>query len=124
MWKQTSEVIMDVFCNCGRNATMKTSWTDLNPGRRYMACQKFKEVGGCTFFNWIDPPMCSRARQIIPGLLKKINKLEDQVKEFEKLEDQVKEFDKLEGKMKRNRNNEIWLWMTLFFSWIVAYLMM
>ena len=31
----------------------------------------------CGFFEWLDPPMCSRSKQIIPGLLKKINRLEN-----------------------------------------------
>ncbi|GFP88182.1 hypothetical protein PHJA_000961900 [Phtheirospermum japonicum] len=28
------------------------------------------------YFSWIDPPICARARQIIPGLLKRVNRLE------------------------------------------------
>lgn len=31
---------------------------------------------GCGFHEWLDPPMCSRAKHIIPGLLKKVNTLE------------------------------------------------
>ena len=31
------------------------------------------------FWRWLDPPMCLRARQIIPGLLQMINELEAQV---------------------------------------------
>ncbi|KAI3451464.1 hypothetical protein Pfo_008129 [Paulownia fortunei] len=61
---------MEEICHCGRNVAKKTSWTDLNPRRRHVACKKFWEVGGCTYFVWIDPPMCTRVRQIIPGLLK------------------------------------------------------
>ena len=34
----------------------------------------------CGFFEWLDPPMCSRSKQIIPGLLKKINRLENDTK--------------------------------------------
>ncbi|KAK6119504.1 hypothetical protein DH2020_046754 [Rehmannia glutinosa] len=64
------------FCHCEKNVVKKTSWTDLDPGRRYSACEKFREVGGCTYFAWIDPPMCTRSRQIFPELLKRANKLE------------------------------------------------
>ncbi|GFP95187.1 hypothetical protein PHJA_001663100 [Phtheirospermum japonicum] len=28
------------------------------------------------YFSWIDPPICARARQIIPGILKRVNRLE------------------------------------------------
>lgn len=37
--------------------------------------QKNKDRG-CGMLEWIDPQMCKRSLQIIPGLLKKINKLE------------------------------------------------
>ncbi|KAI3470125.1 hypothetical protein Pfo_026788 [Paulownia fortunei] len=70
MWKQTAEFTMEEICHCGRNAAKKTSWTDFNPRRRYVACEKFWKVGGCAYFDWIDPLMCTRARQIIPELLK------------------------------------------------------
>lgn len=34
---------------------------------------------GCGFLEWIDPPMCKRSVQIIPGLLNKINMFEEDV---------------------------------------------
>ncbi|KAK6138994.1 hypothetical protein DH2020_027264 [Rehmannia glutinosa] len=70
-------------CFCGKTAVIRTSWTDDNPGRRFQSCLNFKR-GGCQFFSWEDPPMCNRARQIIPGLLRKINKIQD---ELEKMKD-------------------------------------
>ncbi|PIN06779.1 hypothetical protein CDL12_20663 [Handroanthus impetiginosus] len=63
---------------------MKTSWTYLNPGRRYSICSNFREARGCSFFSWMDPPVCERSRQIIPGLLRRVNKLENEVTKFEK----------------------------------------
>ncbi|CAL5437123.1 unnamed protein product [Camellia sinensis] len=57
---------------CGRRRLIQTSWTDANPGRRFLSCP----TNSCNQFTWVDPPMCSRAMQIIPGLLKKVNKLE------------------------------------------------
>ncbi|KAB1224027.1 hypothetical protein CJ030_MR2G004475 [Morella rubra] len=33
----------------------------------------------CDFFEWVDLPMCKRSTQVIPGLTKKINKLEAQL---------------------------------------------
>ena len=35
------------------------------------------------FWRWLDPPMCPRARQIIPSLLRRINELEAQVSVLE-----------------------------------------
>ncbi|KAM7507563.1 hypothetical protein LguiA_018016 [Lonicera macranthoides] len=48
---------------------------DNNPGRRFRAC----EQGVCGYFSWVDPPMCKRSKEIIPGLLRKKNQLEDEV---------------------------------------------
>ncbi|KAK6148207.1 hypothetical protein DH2020_019119 [Rehmannia glutinosa] len=125
MWRRTSEYVVDDLCHCGRNSIVKTSWTNLNPGRRYKACTKFREVGGCHYFSWIDSPMCSRAQQIIPGLLKRINKHDNEVvklkDEVQKLEDVV---EKLENELKKKRSRDRWMWTVLVLSWIVVYLMM
>ncbi|KAI8572929.1 hypothetical protein RHMOL_Rhmol01G0239100 [Rhododendron molle] len=67
--------VEDVCLICGNKRVLRTSWTDPNPGRRFMGCTK----GGCKGFDWVDPPMCRRAVKIIPGLLRKTNKLEIEV---------------------------------------------
>ena len=64
-------------CLCGNWLATKTAWTDLNAGRRFVSCER------CRFFRWLDEPLCERARAIIPGLLRKINKLEAQTKQVE-----------------------------------------
>ncbi|KAL3646772.1 hypothetical protein CASFOL_009316 [Castilleja foliolosa] len=45
-----------VRCHCGIQLELVTSWTDDNPGRRFQGCPNYKEI--------------------IPGLLRKTNKLE------------------------------------------------
>ncbi|GER41163.1 GRF zinc finger containing protein [Striga asiatica] len=102
MWRQTSELIVDDFCNCGHAAVKKTCWTDPNAGRRYSACAKHRELGGCTYFIWIDPPMCMRSRQVIPGLRKRV--------------------DRLEAEIRRKNIREKMLLFVLLVSWIVVYL--
>ncbi|KAL4577268.1 hypothetical protein LXL04_013373 [Taraxacum kok-saghyz] len=42
------------------NALMRTSWTDLNPGRRFWGCPK--PYSTCGFIGWIDGPMCERSK--------------------------------------------------------------
>nr|KAJ0201967.1 hypothetical protein LSAT_V11C600302490 [Lactuca sativa] len=54
---------------------VKTSWTPLNPGRRFYACPTKDSV--CRFIGWVDLPMCARSNTIIPGLLRNINTLEE-----------------------------------------------
>ncbi|KAI8009455.1 DNA topoisomerase 3-alpha [Camellia lanceoleosa] len=86
-----------MFCNvCGRRRLIHTAWTDTNPGRRFLSFPN----SGCNHFTWIDPPMCDRAVQIIPGLLKKLNKMEAQLKK----------------RTKRERK----LWICLVLSWLVV----
>ncbi|KAL8241209.1 hypothetical protein R6Q59_014564, partial [Mikania micrantha] len=36
--KQRTQTSNMVVCHCGRLATMKTSWTNNNPGRRFYTC--------------------------------------------------------------------------------------
>ncbi|KAK4403514.1 hypothetical protein Sango_0720000 [Sesamum angolense] len=67
-----------VDCYCGRRAVRRTSWIEMNPGRRFHACRDYNR-GGCGFFYWEDPPMCRRARAIIPGLLRKKNEMEAEI---------------------------------------------
>ncbi|CAK7343602.1 unnamed protein product [Dovyalis caffra] len=33
----------------------------------------------CNIFEWVDPPICDRARLIILGLLRRLNKLESDI---------------------------------------------
>nr|KAJ0218731.1 hypothetical protein LSAT_V11C300122580 [Lactuca sativa] len=44
---------------------MRTSWTDLNPDRRFFACSKE-----------VDTPLCPRSTALIPRLLRTINRHE------------------------------------------------
>ncbi|KAI7990449.1 hypothetical protein LOK49_LG12G02497 [Camellia lanceoleosa] len=67
----------EMFGNvCGRKRLIHTTWTNTNPGRRFLSCPN----NGYNQFTWVDPPMCNRAMQIIPGLLKKLNEMETQLK--------------------------------------------
>ncbi|KAL7143962.1 hypothetical protein ABFS83_08G226700 [Erythranthe nasuta] len=66
------------YCRCGLKLEVKTSWTPLNPGRRFVTCPHRGDKG-CKLFIWCDPEMCERSKQIIPGLLKKIDSLEAQL---------------------------------------------
>ncbi|GJW97726.1 zinc finger, GRF-type containing protein [Tanacetum coccineum] len=63
-----------VRCACGLKAVIRTSWTR-DPGRRFYGCPTLSPT--CVnFLRWFDPPMCQRSVQIIPGLLRSRNELE------------------------------------------------
>ncbi|GER54523.1 GRF zinc finger containing protein [Striga asiatica] len=80
-FRQMSEVTLDEYCTCGKRTVMVTSRTDNNPGRRY-ATYKGSD---CKHFVWINPPMCTRARQIIPRLLRRINLAEAELASKKKM---------------------------------------
>ncbi|GJS35339.1 zinc finger, GRF-type containing protein [Tanacetum coccineum] len=63
------------LCFCGLPAVTQTSWTDANPGRRFLGCPKI-EGQRCIYFHLLNPPMCQRAMLIIPGLLRARNRME------------------------------------------------
>ncbi|KAL0456173.1 UNVERIFIED_CONTAM: hypothetical protein Slati_0956500, partial [Sesamum latifolium] len=67
----------NVLCYYGKKAAMRTSWMNYNPGRRFHGCNDFPN--GCGFFHWEDPPICTRAKSIIPSLLRKLDKKESEI---------------------------------------------
>ncbi|GJX45548.1 hypothetical protein Tco_0262224, partial [Tanacetum coccineum] len=67
---------MAVRCACGLEAVIRTSWTNQNLGRRFYGFLTLSPT--CVnFLRWYDPPMCQRSVQIIPGLLRSRNELEE-----------------------------------------------
>ncbi|GJV04335.1 hypothetical protein Tco_1337904 [Tanacetum coccineum] len=65
-----------VRCACGLEAAIRTSWTNRNPCRRFYGFPTLSST--CVnFLRWYDPPMCQRSVQIIPGLLRSGNELEE-----------------------------------------------
>nr|GEY86463.1 zinc finger, GRF-type [Tanacetum cinerariifolium] len=65
-----------VRCACGLEAVIRTSWTNRNLGRRFYGCPTLS-LTCVNFLRWYDPPMCQRSVQIIPGLLRSRNELEE-----------------------------------------------
>jgi hypothetical protein len=117
-----------VYCWCGKEAMMRTSWTSRNPGRRFYCCPStvcpltnycysycrcsiiihcaFLNQGSrCNFFGWYDPEMCKRSMEIIPGLLRSKN-------EVESLR------DLLEAKLRASEEDARLKKKYLVFSWI------
>ncbi|WOH13887.1 hypothetical protein DCAR_0933400 [Daucus carota subsp. sativus] len=66
-------------CFCNKWVVVRTAWTEINSGKRFAGCPD--QV--CNYFRWVDGPLCERARMIIPGLIRRINVLEGEVKALE-----------------------------------------
>ncbi|KAL3523642.1 hypothetical protein ACH5RR_016476 [Cinchona calisaya] len=77
-----------VYCKCGKKTKIRTSWRDPNPSRRFYGCSGFNIIPIqlrliVVFSLWYDPPICKRASDVIPGLLRRVNRLEVENKQFE-----------------------------------------
>ncbi|GJS37805.1 reverse transcriptase domain-containing protein [Tanacetum coccineum] len=69
-------ILEAIRCACGLEAVIRTSWTNRNLGRRFYGCPTLSPT--CVnFLKWYDPPMYQRSVQIIPGLLRSRNELEE-----------------------------------------------
>ncbi|KAF8034575.1 hypothetical protein BT93_C0781 [Corymbia citriodora subsp. variegata] len=57
------------FCYCGLPSPRRTSWTRMNPGRRFYGCARYREGSKCKYFKWIDAKFSDRATEMILDLL-------------------------------------------------------
>ncbi|KAH6770934.1 hypothetical protein C2S52_015737 [Perilla frutescens var. hirtella] len=63
------------LCDCGIPEVIRTSWTDVNLGRRFYSCRNYSPPNerlskrGCDHFRWFDvEPMSDRAKEVINTL--------------------------------------------------------
>ncbi|KAK3431671.1 hypothetical protein EUGRSUZ_E03477 [Eucalyptus grandis] len=53
------------FCFCGLPSPRRTSWTQINPRRRFYGCARYKEASKCKYFKWIDAKFSDRATEYL-----------------------------------------------------------
>ncbi|GAA0156767.1 hypothetical protein LIER_14178 [Lithospermum erythrorhizon] len=58
----------NIRCWCGRYALEWVSFTEKNPGRRFMRCSN--RIVGCGFWEWLDEPVSPPVRSIRRDKLK------------------------------------------------------
>ncbi|KAL0431271.1 UNVERIFIED_CONTAM: hypothetical protein Sradi_0753100 [Sesamum radiatum] len=68
-------------CNCGLQVVIRTAWTTANPGKRFCGCPG-TNGSYCRTFAWVDPPMCQRSKEVIPGLLKRLSRSDALIEEL------------------------------------------
>ncbi|KAL2500855.1 uncharacterized protein Fot_34703 [Forsythia ovata] len=71
----TTYINEQTMCLCGRIAATRTSWTENNPGRRFLGCSFYGRPDACDYFKWVDTPLLHpRYKSVINGLLKNANR--------------------------------------------------
>ncbi|XP_047252262.1 uncharacterized protein LOC124887123 [Capsicum annuum] len=80
-----SSSIAKRVCLCGVKAEIKTSWTQLNTGRRFFCCKTSKMRGGCNYFDWCDDKMPPQEKRVMWGLLKKVKSFDEEKNRSRKL---------------------------------------
>ena len=71
----------------------KTSWTEYNPGRRFLTCVN----GRCNFFKWTEPELDPRSKKIINSLVRRFKLKDDEhFAEMIKAKEEYHEFYKQE----------------------------
>ncbi|KAK9675618.1 hypothetical protein RND81_11G018900 [Saponaria officinalis] len=72
MSSRISQGSSPMTCHCGKSLALVKSWTSMNPGRRFLACNDYDyETGrrGCDFFQWYDSGQTIWQRDVINKLL-------------------------------------------------------
>lgn len=112
-------------CHCGDVAPIMMSWTDDNPGRRFVGCCNFKR-GKCKFFKWIDDPCTpiGRLRQFHHRNEELVREIEGKNSEIEFLRMQLRIVEKKASKRKMKLDNldgkNRWAKKNMFFGIFVA----
>ncbi|KAL8555724.1 hypothetical protein ACS0TY_003512 [Phlomoides rotata] len=66
-------------------ATIFTSYTEDNPGRRFM-CYPLRETDDCNFFEWIDDNLPPQYKIVAARVARRKNNIEAQLKEKVQME--------------------------------------
>ncbi|KAL8543671.1 hypothetical protein ACS0TY_004296 [Phlomoides rotata] len=64
----------------GIEATIFTSYTEDNPGRRFMRCP-LRETDDCKFFEWIDDNLPPQYKIVVARVARRKNNIEARLKE-------------------------------------------
>ncbi|KAI5000900.1 hypothetical protein ZWY2020_010859 [Hordeum vulgare] len=62
----------DCWCACKHKGARWISWSNNNPGHRYLKCQRSR-VGGCDWFKWFDDPTMPFLWQLLVDLRDAVN---------------------------------------------------
>jgi len=76
----SQERSFEEVCVCGYEVESNKDWSDIDPGREYVACPFYLDEGvGCGYFRWIAPEGTKWQRDIIIRLEKEKQELKDEI---------------------------------------------
>ncbi|CAB4286741.1 unnamed protein product [Prunus armeniaca] len=126
------------YCECGSEIKRQTSWTDLNPGRRFEACCNNRNSNsGLHFFAWVENETCPRGKEILFGLLRRLRGMEEEKNTLEQKlreeEEEIKILKKqnlgmgqqvvvLEGEILSYRQRQRWFWVVVVLCFMIVIL--
>jgi len=84
----------ECYCYCGLPSPKRTSWTRLNPRRRFHECVRYREGSKCKYFKWVNKKFSDRATEMILELL------EGQHQPSTTLVDELEDVDSIQAQMK------------------------
>ncbi|CAL5184195.1 unnamed protein product [Lathyrus oleraceus] len=101
-------------CKYGLDALLMTTWTNVNPGRRFYVCGMYKiqDFKKRSHFVWLDEEMNPREKELISALLNSINKEKATIKSYKGKEEELK--IKLKMLKKLLKINSMLLFVMLF----------
>ncbi|CAN6319904.1 unnamed protein product [Urochloa humidicola] len=71
-----------VFCHCRMKAALWISWSDDNPGRRYLKCFRARH-GGCQFVRWFEGPWHPFVQSLLADLRDAVWSLKQENKDLQ-----------------------------------------
>ncbi|KAI3421512.1 uncharacterized protein J3R85_012206 [Psidium guajava] len=123
----------EVYCYCGLPSPRRTSWTQLNPGRRFHGCGRYKEGSKCKYFKWVDQKLSGRATEVILELLEKRHEppptfMDEELDDVDSREAEMKAAKSMTNQMKKEvsmlkRQRKQHRALIMFLFCCVAYLM-
>ncbi|CAB4315112.1 unnamed protein product [Prunus armeniaca] len=111
------------YCAYGTKIICRISWTDLNPGRRFDACDKnWNSRRGMHYFEWVDNETCPRGKQVVLGLLRRLRAMKE---EGRAKEEQLRAVEAKKKEMVQEKKVLEWghgrrqliMWVSLILSW-------
>ncbi|BBN68450.1 reduced lateral root formation [Prunus dulcis] len=64
------------YCFCGMKIKWHTSWTNLNPERRFEHNSQTRHH----FFDWLDNETCPSGKEVLPGLLRRLSGMGEEIR--------------------------------------------